>query len=205
MANKSGVLNGQRFGKWTVIGAAPRSSRESRYLCRCDCGTERDVLRKHLLSGKSTSCGCQRHLQAAAITTHGGSKTSEYRTWQAMRNRCTDPKNPGWLRYGGRGISVDPRWDAFAAFLADMGAKPSPAHTLDRVDGDGDYTPENCRWATRREQAQNTSRNHYVTWNGETKSIAEWARTTGINKDAIRYRLLAGWSAEETLTRPRRV
>jgi hypothetical protein len=119
-----------------------------------------------------------------------------------MRARCSNPNTIGWHRYGGRGISVDPRWDDFTVFFTDMGPRPGPKYTVDRIDGNGNYGPENCRWATRLEQAQNTSRVHLVTWDGQTRTIAEWARIAGINKDTIRGRLRRGLSPAEALTRP---
>jgi hypothetical protein len=123
----------------------------------------------------------------------------EYTVWSSMRARCRDLKNK---RYGGRGIGVCNRWDSFAAFLSDMGPRPSSKHSIDRKDNDGNYTPENCRWATRKEQMANMSRNRRLTFKGETMLLIEWERRTGLNGATIQSRIDAGMSVEDALTLP---
>lgn len=115
----------------------------------------------------------------------------EYRIWKLMRGRCANPKTPHWHRYGGRGITVCDRWrDSFANFLADMGRAPTPRHTIDRFpDPDGNYEPDNCRWATRRQQARNTSTNRMVAWRGESLCLAEWAERLEVTPRALALRL----------------
>lgn len=146
-------LVGKRFGWWVVIARAPsrKASRSSRWLCRCRCGTERVVWANHLPNGQSRSCGCRRG------EAHGDSTppTPEYTAWARMWTYCTNKKHPRYKDWGGRGIRVCARWQSYTAFLADMGRRPSPHHSLDRKDNDGDYTPKNCRWATRKQQANN--------------------------------------------------
>lgn len=151
------ALAGQ-YGRWTVED--PRVGQQLRantlIAVRCDCGTVTAVRIGHLNSGASRSCGC---LVREENTTHGhagGCRTPEYNAWLAMNQRCTNPKNPRWKDYGGRGIRVCERWkDSFKTFIADMGVRPSPQHSIDRKDNDGNYEPHNCRWATRYEQQAN--------------------------------------------------
>lgn len=128
---------------------------------------------------------------------------SEYRSWLAMRQRCSNRRTVGWAVYGGRGIRVCDRWQhSFAAFLQDMGPKPTAAHSIDRRDPDGDYAPDNCRWATKLTQARNCRSNRYVTFAGRTLCVSEWAEVTGLSANLIRARLNLGWSASKTLTTP---
>lgn len=133
---------------------------------------------------------------------HGLTGTPTYFSWHNMRTRCLDPNSPVYASYGGRGIKVCRRWlDSVAAFAADMGEQP-PGMTLDRIDTNGDYTPENCRWATPREQANNTRSNHRITVHGETDTVANWARRSGIEYTALLYRIQAGWNADDAVYTP---
>jgi ribosomal protein S16 len=134
---------------------------------------------------------------------HGLSYTPEYRAWQQMRLRCTDPKHAAWPDYGGRGITVCDAWlDSPQQFLADMGTKPTPQHELDRKDNAGPYSPSNCRWVVRAVNCRNRRSNRLIEHAGETLPMAAWAERTGINKYALQKRLAAGWSAEKALTTP---
>lgn len=132
--------------------------------------------------------------------THGLSKTTEYRTWNAMLQRCQNPKNTAFNRYGGRGIIVCDRWQLFENFYADMGPRPSPKHSIDRINNDGDYEPDNCRWATPHEQARNKRGNYLVEWRGEIKCLTEWSEVVGLTCDTIKRRLDSGWSVERVMT-----
>ena len=146
-------------------------------------------------------------IKRRSFTRHGcarpGKITPEFRSWAHMRRRCKDQRDNRYDRYGGRGIVVCERWQtSFAAFLADMGPKPTPQHSIDRIDNDGNYEPGNCRWATRREQGNNTKRNRLLTLNGETMTVTEWSRKVGIHNRTIRARLARGWTVQDALLAP---
>lgn len=130
--------------------------------------------------------------------------TPEYNSWYGMVQRCTNPNRRYYHRYGGRGISVCERWKKFENFIADMGLKPTPQHSLDRIDNDGDYTPENCRWATQSEQMRNSNIGQDLTINGVTKKVREWGAEYGIPGSTIRDRLRYGWPAKDAVTKPRK-
>lgn len=131
------------------------------------------------------------------------SKTREYYVWKAARSRCYNPRNKGFDHYGGRGITMCDEWrDDVQAFLRDMGPRPSPKHSIERIDNDGPYSPDNCRWGTRVEQASNTTRNNQVTLNGETHTLTEWARRFGVKLSTIYARLDRGWTMQRAITTP---
>jgi hypothetical protein len=132
-----------------------------------------------------------------------GQETPEYVVWRNMIARCTDSRHKSFSRYGGRGIKVCERWEeSFEAFWNDMGDRPSPKHSLDRRDNDGDYTKSNCRWSTTREQARNRSNNVLLTHNGITRSVADWADALDIRRHILYGRIAMGWSVERTLGTP---
>lgn len=150
---------------------------------------------------------CSRACRALGIRTHGDTinarSTVEYKAWRAIKNRCLNPLVDAYPDYGGRGITVCAAWkDSFETFLADMGRRPSPNHSIDRIDVNGNYEPDNVRWATWTEQQRNRRSNRLVTYCGVTQCVSAWSDATGIHKHTLRTRLDAGWSVERTLTTP---
>lgn len=141
-------LAGKKLGMLRVVGRAANRGHRAVWCCVCDCGASLDVLAGNLLSGKSRSCGCVRRR-------HGKWKVPEYGVWRAIMQRCENPKSPAFRNYGGRGVGVCPAWRDFAVFYGDMGSRPSPLHSIERVDNDKGYEPSNCVWATQVGQGRN--------------------------------------------------
>ena len=189
-------MAGRTCGQMTVI----RHLGGRKWLCRCECGTEKSADGDKLRSGHTRSCGClMRKTTAARSTKHGLYGTPEYVVWGGMVARCTNPRHRHYYRYGGRGIEVCERWRDFANFLADMGARPTPKHTIDRLDGDRGYEPGNCAWVTWREQRLNRNDAIMVDMDGETKSLVEWCETLGKNYFTVNHRIKRGWDPATAL------
>lgn len=204
-------LTGQRFGRLVVIERAKSNlSRHHRWVCRCDCGIVTAPTTQSLVIGHSKSCGC---LRKERMTKHGKRQTAEWRSWRYMRVRCYLVSRDTFKHYGGRGITVCDRWlngesgqGPFECFLADMGLMPSPKHTLDRIDNDKNYTPDNCQWATRSQQVRNRRKTKRVIFNGELVVAADLAERFSINPNLFVRRLYKGWPIERALIQnpPRR-
>lgn len=178
--------------------------------CVCPCGKKFSSFLGHVKNGHTKSCGCHRVKTAKKnFTTHGytvgGKHHPTYKTWRGIRKRCFMPCDARYPRYGGRGITLCERWMNFENFLADMGIKPSPAHSIERIDNDGNYTPENCKWATSGEQCRNRRSNIWLELNGERMVSEDWAIRLGINGSTLRARVKAGWSDADVLLTPVRV
>lgn len=202
MPRKAEDLSGRRFGMWAVVRRGENIGHVAAFICRCDCGATSLVRGHSLRSGGSTGCGCARSKRLGdRARSHGKHNHHLYGTWVAMRDRCRRKNHDQFKNYGGRGITVCDRWADFESFLEDM--EPSWRHgrTLDRIDNDGNYTPENCKWSTQSEQLSNQRPKRSITFNGETRALSDWARVVGIHPSTLNNRLARGWPLEVALTR----
>lgn len=199
-------LTGYTFGRWRVLNFSHSNhNKKACWVCECSCGIVRTVLSNNLVSGKSRSCGCYNSdVVVERNTIHGLSSSSEHMIWCSLLQRCTNPRHVRYADYGGRGITVCESWLKFENFYADMGPRPSKDRSLDRIDNDGPYCKENCRWATRKEQNNNTRANKLVTHGDLTMTISQWSVIYGVPSSVISYRLRNGWAVEESLTLPTR-
>ena|SRR3990167_4424025 len=182
-------ITGQRFGRLITIRRDKNNSWDAiQYLCRCDCGNELIVLAGHLKTGNTKSCGCLKRDVIRRPKTHGQSRSPLHRIWLTMRQRCQNPRNKKYTQYGGRGIRICKRWEKFQNFLEDMGKRPF-GKMIERVDNNGNYDPGNCRWATAKEQANNTRRNRWISYGGMTLTLTDWAAHIGITPGSLHERL----------------
>lgn len=200
---------GHVYGELTVLEYAglrkaptgPSNSRSrTAWLCRCNCGDEVVILADALAGGHSTTCG--KHLRENHGESKGYKKSPEMLSFRSAKGRCTNPRNPAFHDYGGRGIEF--RYKSLAEFLADVGRRPTPKHSLDRKETNGHYEPGNCRWATRLVQNNNRRDNRLIDFRGETDTLPNMARKHGVAVHTIENRLLAGWCIECTMTIPPR-
>jgi hypothetical protein len=196
---------GRRFSRLKVVGYVGKKNKRHRWLCECDCGTKRIVSRLSLVAKSTRSCGCFRFQQIKKSSkTHGLSKTNEYKIWSGMKARCCDIRNTAYRTYGARGIRVCERWmSSFSDFIKDVGDRPSKNHSLDRIDNNGDYCPENCRWATKSQQSSNKRGLRIINHNGESRTMSEWSRIQGINVSTVCGRISRGWNEVRAITEKR--
>lgn len=201
MASRRADICGERFGRLVVLRFLRVRSGTARWECRCDCGETVETCTGALRAGRIKSCGClTKERVSEACTTHGASGTRLYSIWVQMIGRCHNKNHANFHRYGGRGITVCERWrEDFMAFREDMG-DPGEGLWLDRINNDGNYTPENCRWATPRRQGNNTSRNIDIAIGGATKTASQWARANGLNPHTALSRISRGWDPEKAVT-----
>lgn len=201
--NQRGLIDetGKRYGKLLVVGRDTNRKPVGHWKCICDCGETTSVYGTSLRNGGTTSCSCVRN---ATHVTHGRSNSSVYNIFKGMTQRCLNENNPRYKRYGGRGIKICDRWhpatpNAFDNFLEDMGERPTSKHSIDRINNDGNYEPENCQWATLEEQGSNKSTNRNLTLVGRTQTLSRWAREKGIKPSVVDKRLRIGWTESQAL------
>jgi hypothetical protein len=204
MSRASLDIAGRRFERLTCIRPLERRGRQTVWFCRCDCGNEFTALRSNIRRGITRSCGCLKRDLLAQRATHGnarpGGYSPEYYVWGALVQRCTNPRNKQFKDYGGRGITVCAEWRAsFAAFLADMGSRPYPRATIERIDNDGPYCKANCKWGTRTEQSRNRRGRRLVSFGGEMLPLSVATERAGVPYNVARNRLNRGWPIERAL------
>jgi hypothetical protein len=193
---KHNDISGSKSGLLTAIKrVGTYSNGEPLYECLCECGNTTVVYATRVRNGQVKSCGCMKGNRR-----HGKAYSSEHRIWRAMKDRCYNNKNKEFHRYGGRGISVCDRWQDFKAFFADMGERPSTAHSIDRIDGEKGYCKENCRWATPTEQSRNRSSNRFIFFMGKVQCLSAWAKELGISDYTLRRKIKSSSSIEEAFS-----
>jgi hypothetical protein len=198
-------LTSQRFGRLLVLSYVGKNYPRTAWLCACDCGESKVVFANNLRSGKTKSCGCLRAEKTTKrSTTHGKRRSLTYESWLGIKSRCYCSGHVSFEWYGRKGIQVCKQWkNSFENFLKDMGERPSSRHSIDRIDSDGDYCPENCRWATEKEQSRNRSSNRMISYKGKTQCLTAWAEEAGLPMQTLHKRITRyKWSIEKALTTP---
>lgn len=196
-------LTGQVFGRLTVIQEAGVDTRgEKLWMCKCECGNIVNVLSSNLRTGHTKSCGCRRSDKGTGNYRHGMYGTSLYKIWSNMIQRCNNPESTYYHRYGARGISVTPRWLKFENFYKDMGENPK-GYCLERIDNNGDYSLENCKWVSPKEQARNRETSVDITYDGRTQCVSAWEEELGFKHGTLWMRLYQyNWPLEKAMTEP---
>lgn len=196
-------LTGQRFGRLTVIERAENKGHHTAWLCECDCGTRIITRAQTLQRGRAKSCGC---LRRDTSTKHGQWHTHLYKIYYGMKGRCYNPTDSAYHYYGGRGITICDEWlnDFMNFYHWATKNGYSDGLSIDRIDNDKGYSPDNCRWVTQKEQVNNTRWNVYIEYKGSRKTLSAWAEETGLSFDCLYNRLIRRkWSIEEALTIPK--
>ncbi len=214
MRNSIIDLTGQRFERLLVESYSHSKNKRAQWKCRCDCGNETIREGKSLRNGDTNSCGCFLREKTIARNKalnkinpprlkHGQARknlnTKEYRAWSEIKRRCNSPKCKAYEHYGGRGIKLCERWKDFETFLSDIGEAPSRLHTIERVDNDKGYSPDNCIWATRKVQARNRRSSQKLTMDGMSLCVTEWAEKYSVSSGSMRYRLSRGMSLKDAI------
>jgi hypothetical protein len=192
-------ITGQRFGRLTVVAKSPSRGKQTRWMCVCNCGREVTVWKTAITSGAQVSCGCYMRERAAQVVaehsvTHGMRHSPEYTTWSGIRRRCLNQKDKTYPRYGGSGVRV--LFDSFEQFYADIGPKPGPEYSVDRIDPHGHYEPGNVQWATAKDQQRNKKNTLYVEFRGERKPLKAWCEELGLKYGTVWLRIKQGVSVE---------
>jgi hypothetical protein len=198
---KTEDLTGRKFNKLTVLEFSHKIGRKAYWKCKCDCGNIAAIRSDSLKNGHSKSCGCY-HDSCDYKVTHGLSHNKIYDTYVNMKGRCLNPDHQSYPDYGGRGITICEKWMTFEGFYEDMKIGYSDDLSLDRIDNSKGYYKENCRWATKEQQQNNTRWNRYLTYNGTTQSVSQWAHQLGVGVSTLATRLRRGWTIERALTTP---
>lgn len=204
--SKYDELVGKKYNRWTVIRGTKTINKNIYLLCKCECGTEREIQPNSLLTNRTRSCGCY---NVDILTKHGLTRTRQYKIWDSMKYRCLNNKCHAYESYGGRGIKICDSWLKFENFWEDMRdgyfthLEEHGEHNtqIDRIDNNGNYCKENCKWSTARKQQNNRRVNRMIEFNGQSKTLGEWAYEYGINYETLLSRLNSKWSIEEALTK----
>lgn len=206
-------IAGQKFDLLTAVEIIGKKGKSNLWKCLCVCGNETTAIPSQLRRGDKTSCGCKKKQKRKPRpdlaklnkqrATHAMSGNYTYSSWQAMKSRCYDKNDKDYPRWGGRGITVCDEWkNSFVQFYKDMGERPS-GHTIDRINNEGNYEPENCRWAIAKTQSNNTRKNYFIEYMGRIQTAKQWAEELGnVEYKTILYRLRNGWDTHEALTTP---
>jgi len=202
-------LTGNKYGRWTVLKLSEKKYRSMiMWLCKCECGVEREIIGNNLVRGISKSCGCLK-IERTKITKtkHGqtidGKIARLYRIWQGMKERCLYPSQTSYKNYGGKGVKVCKEWLDFSVFREWAVANGYNDNlSIDRIDSNGNYEPSNCRWVTKTNQARNNSHNTMIEIEGKTKCLAEWCEIYGISHKTVGSRIKRGWEPIKALTTP---